>query len=227
MDDADRLMFKGWATLPQFKRKVTQAKAIIQEAMSIAPAYVACSWGKDSVVLLHIAQQIVPDILAFHYGSFESSTGIVSNFPAVISSYCERFSPNYQELIAKPEWAFTPDTVRDRIHSVINTDFYKMALVGVRAQESKVRRIAIRKYGHTHQYKDGLWRCFPLSYWDTKDIWAYTVANELPYLDAYRYSSRTNPHASFWFSQNKDFVATQREVIMRYNPDLSNHLDSL
>lgn len=224
MDEAERLMFEGWATLPRFKKKVEQAQGIIKEALKIAPAYVAISWGKDSTVLLHLCQQIKPDILAFHYGSEESKMGVTSNFPEVIDNYLERFPTNYQELIGKPEWAFTPDTVRDRIQSAINP-LFKIALVGVRAEESKYRRMAIKQYGVIHQYKsDNLWRAFPLAYWKYNDIWSYIVKYRLPYLEAYKYSNRTNPHASFWFSQNKDFVATQREVVKRHNPTLDQML---
>ena len=223
MDDAERLMLEGWSRLPQFKKKIQQALSTIEEALAIAPAYVACSWGKDSTVLLHICQQVSPGILAFHYGSVESSTGLVSNFPEVINSYRQKFKTNYQELIAKPEWAYTPDTVRSRIADAIDQR-YQLAFVGVRAEESRHRRIAIRKYGKTHQYVDGSYRSFPLAYWSTNDVWAYIVVNELPYLDAYEYSDRTNPHAVFWFSQSKDFVATQHEVIKRHNPNLSSYL---
>ncbi|MFM7373139.1 MAG: hypothetical protein ACKO2Z_36235, partial [Sphaerospermopsis kisseleviana] len=60
-------MFEGWAKLPQFKKKVDQTKSIIKQALAIAPAYVAVSWGKDSVVMLHLCQQIKPDIIAVNY----------------------------------------------------------------------------------------------------------------------------------------------------------------
>ena len=225
MEGIERDAFLAHATLPTFKRKVEKAKEIIREALAIAPSYVAVSWGKDSVVMLHLVQSICPDILAFHYGSIESATGLVSNFPEVIATYRSKFPTNYQELIALPEWAFTPDTVRDRIQATIDPKF-KVALVGVRAQESKKRRSAIKHYGVIHQYKsDNLWRCFPLAYWQTEDIWAYTCLHDLPYLDAYEYSDRTNPHASFWFSQSKDFVETQKENIKRHNPKLNQFLE--
>lgn len=225
MERIERDAFLAHATLPTFKRKVEKAKEIIREALAIAPSYVAVSWGKDSVVMLHLVQSICPDILAFHYGSIESATGLVSNFPEVIATYRSKFPTNYQELIALPEWAFTTDTVRDRIQATIDPKF-KVALVGVRAEESKYRRMAINQYGVIHQYKsDGLWRCFPLAYWQTVDIWAYTCNHDLPFLDAYQYSDRTNPHASFWFSQSKDFVETQKENIKRHNPKLNQFLE--
>ena len=225
MERIEKEAFLAHTKLPTFQRKVEKTKKIIQEALEIAHAYVAVSWGKDSVVMLHLVQSICPDVLAFHYGSIESSTGIVSNFPEVIKAYRDKFPTNYQELIAEPEWAFTPDTVRDRIQSIIDHR-YQVAFVGVRAEESKYRRMAISQYGVIHQYKsDKLWRCFPLSYWQTADIWAYTCKYDLPFLDAYAYSDRTNPHASFWFSQDKDIVKTQKENIKKNNPKLNQFLE--
>jgi len=100
MERIERDAFLAHATLPTFKRKVEKAKEIIREALAIAPSYVAVSWGKDSVVMLHLVQSICPDILAFHYGSIESATGLVSNFPEVIATYRSKFPTNYQELIA-------------------------------------------------------------------------------------------------------------------------------
>lgn len=225
MDEAERLMLLGWAKLPTFKKKIEQAKLFIRQALDISPAIVSVSWGKDSIVMLHLAQQINPDILAVHYASPESHAGITSNFPEVIKSYLSRFNTNYRYLVAEPGWAFTPTSTKDRVHSMIDTDFYRMDLIGVRAEESKERQIAVSRYGAIHQYTNGLWRCFPLAYWKTRDIWAYIALHDLPYLIAYNYSDRTNPHAVFWFSQDKRHVDEQREVIRKHNPTLDDYLE--
>jgi 3'-phosphoadenosine 5'-phosphosulfate sulfotransferase (PAPS reductase)/FAD synthetase len=232
MDVQEKLSFEGWAKLTHFKRKVEQAKRVIKEALDLAPAYVAISWGKDSTVLLHLCQQVRPDILAFHYASMESSLGIAGNYPEVIKAYLDRHSPNYQELVAHPDWANTPETVQDRISAAIDPK-YQLAFVGVRQEESKARRIAIAKYGIIHQYQtgkhQGKWRAFPLANFSWLDIWAYIVNCDLPYLSYYDQSkdkavSRTNPHARFWFSQDKSFVVTAREEIKGYNQDLDCYL---
>lgn len=233
MDNAERLMFQGWASLPQFQQKLEKAKALVKEALTIAPSYVACSWGKDSIVLAHLCQQVQPDILIFHYASIESSEGIVDNYPCIISTYREKFNPNYQELIAKREWAKTPDTVQDRINSSIDSK-YKLAFVGLRAEESKPRRIVLRQYGLIHQYQSGKhkgkYRACPLAWWGWKDIYAYCVAFDLPLLSRYdrddKSLSRTNPHGLFWYSKDKDFVAASREQIKRFNPVLNQYLNS-
>ena len=233
MDDDERLMFEGWATLPAFKKKVEQAKAVIKEALNIAPAYVAVSWGKDSVVMLHLCQQIKPDIIAVNYGSSEQDT--VDSYSQVINDYLQRFPTNYKELIGLPEWANEPDTVQDRCNQILEGK-YNLAFVGLRAEESKNRKRSIAQNGLIHEYKSGRYkghyRVCPLGWWTWRDVWAYTVVNNLPYLDSYDYKDRergrTNAHARYWFTKNKFKKVSEGklDLVKKYNFPLFTLLQS-
>lgn len=233
MDDDERLMFKGWATLPAFKKKVEQAKVVIKEALNIAPAYVAVSWGKDSVVMLHLCQQIKPDIIAVNYGSSEQDT--VDSYSQVINDYLQRFPTNYKELIGLPEWANEPDTVQDRCNQILEGK-YNLAFVGLRAEESKNRKRSIAQNGLIHEYKSGRYkghyRVCPLGWWSWRDVWAYTVINNLPYLDSYDYKDRergrTNAHARYWFTKNKFKKVSEGklDLVKKYNFPLFTLLQS-
>jgi 3'-phosphoadenosine 5'-phosphosulfate sulfotransferase (PAPS reductase)/FAD synthetase len=233
MELEERLMFEGWAKLPQFKKKVEQARSIIEEALVIAPAYVAVSWGKDSVVLLHLCQQIKPDIIAVNYGSPEQD--VVDNYSEIISTYLDKNPTDYRELIGLPEWANTPDTVQDRCNQILNGE-YTIAFVGLRAEESKNRKRSLIKNGLIYQYKTGKYaghyRICPLGWWTWRDIWAYIIINDLPYLNSYdhkdRKHGRTNAHAKYWFSANKNKQLSDGkiELIQRYNYPLFQLLQS-
>lgn len=233
MDDDERLMFEGWATLPAFKKKVEQAKAVIKEALNIAPAYVAVSWGKDSVVMLHLCQQIKPDIIAVNYGSSEQDT--VDSYSQVINDYLQRFPTNYKELIGLPEWANEPDTVQDRCNQILEGK-YNLAFVGLRAEESKNRKRSIAQNGLIHEYKSGRYkghyRVCPLGWWSWRDVWAHTVVNNLPYLDSYDYKDRergrTNAHARYWFTKNKFKKVSEGklDLVKKYNFPLFTLLQS-
>ncbi len=180
MDEAERLMFEGWSRLPSFRRKVEQAKATICEALAIAPAYVACSWGKDSTVLLHLAQQVKPDVQAVFWTDPEQEN--FGNYNEVIRRYCDRFQPNYLEIDIEG------DRVPHKIEASKLWETYPVALIGVRKQEQGKRKYSF-KHGLIHQYTTGAWagswRVFPLGFWNWEDVWAYCVGNDLPYLDAY------------------------------------------
>lgn len=233
MELDEKLMFEGWAALPKFKKKVEQAKAVIKEALKIAPAYVAISWGKDSLVMLHLCQEIQPNIIAVNYGSTEQDT--VDNYTEVINNYLQKFPTNYKELTGLPEWADTPDTVQDRCNQILKGE-YTLAFVGLRAEESRNRKRSLINNGLIHQYRSGKYaghyRVCPLGWWNWRDVWAYIVINDLPYLNSYDYKDReygrTNAHAKYWFlaNKNKQLSDGKMELIKRYNFPLFTLLQS-
>lgn len=182
MDEAERLIFEGWARLPQFKRKVEQAQQIIRDALCLAPTCIAISWGTDSIDLLHLTQQIQPDILAINIG--DSLEDLQNNYSEVVQQYCDRHPTNYQRILYDEA---TEGGFYDAVARLAKQ--HPMTLLGVRAFENPKRKLAIKKFGLIHQYQSGkrlgAWRAFPLAWWNWKDKWAYTVLHELPYLKSY------------------------------------------
>jgi 3'-phosphoadenosine 5'-phosphosulfate sulfotransferase (PAPS reductase)/FAD synthetase len=225
----EKQYFKDYARLPSFKKKVEKAKEVIKTGLALDKAYVGISWGKDSTVLLHLCQQIQPDILAVCYSSIEQE--YVANYAQTIATYCERFSPNYLDIPAVEGNADTNDTVKDRISAVVD---HPVAFIGLRAEESKPRFISLRKYGVIHKYTSGTYkgeyRVAPLAWWSWQDIWAYIFSNDLPYLDLYdkidRQWGRTTAHAKYFYLANKDkrFQKTSLETMKAANPVLYNYL---
>jgi phosphoadenosine phosphosulfate reductase len=195
MDDAERLIFQAWSKRPQFRAKVDQAISVIEQALAIAPAYVACSWGKDSTVLLHLAQQVQPNIPAI---SFDNSDRRFFDYDRVVKEYTAQHPVNLTTI------RYKGDHVPDKVKMFALWNDYPVALVGVRKEESRYRGMAIANYGLLHQFQTGTqagtWRCYPIGYWGWKDVWAYIVSNDLPYLDAYNHQSfdrgRTTDHLS-------------------------------
>lgn len=193
MDAQEREVFASYATLPSFKRKVDQSLEVIQKALSIDRGYVAVSWGKDSIVMLNLCQQVQPDILAVFLGHSEQD--LVSNFSEVEQAYCKAFRTNYQPIYLThgEEKKYDPSRIRKVMASIQEP----IAFVGVRAEESINRRRSISHYGLIHKYVSGggRVRCYPIAYWDWKDIWAYTVSHDLPYLKAYDAVPRCSPNS--------------------------------
>lgn len=228
MDEAERLMFEGWATLPQFKRKVAQTQKIIQDALKIAPAYVACSWGKDSTVLVHLCQQVDPNVPVIFWTDPEQE--ILGNYSSVIQRYCQKFSPNYREI----------DTPGDRVPEKLEIsriwEEYPMAIVGIRKEEGGARRHAV-KYGLIHRYRSGsrleTWRAWPLLYWTWRDVWAYILAHQIPYLSAYDHPladhksvSRTCNLFAKKRGNTKGLGSGRIENLRRINPEYYGYLKS-
>lgn len=215
MDGSERLMFEGWATLPQFKKKIEQAKTIIKEALAIAPAYVAISWGKDSIVLLHLVQQIQPDILAISFGHPERN--LITNYAEVEQLYCNCFSPNLTTI------EIAGDHIPNKVRQVKLWETYPVAFIGLRKEESSRRRLSLCKYGAIHQYQSRGWRVCPLSDWKENDVWAYIVSNNLPYLQSYDLGAkRTTDHVSK--SSKRDYQASRLEEFKKIAPEYYQYL---
>jgi len=215
MDEAERLMFEGWAKMPQFKRKVEQAKAVIKEALEIAPAYVAWSLGKDSTVLLHLVQKIKPDIPAISFDHPERE--LISNYAEVEKEYCDRFNANLVTV------NLVGDHIPVKIRQAKLWQTYPVAFIGLRKEESKKRKLALCKYGKIHQYINGSWRVCPLADWQKNDVWSYIVLNNLPYLKAYDLgASRTTDHISK--TSRRDYQTTRLEELRKIAPEYYQYL---
>lgn len=221
MKESERLAFLAWSQTPKFKAKVKDAIAVIKEALAIAPAYVSCSWGKDSTVLLHLCQQVQPDIKVISFGHPDRQ---FFGYDAVISAYCNRYQINLETI------EMEGDHVPDKIAKSKLWEQYPMAIIGVRKEESKYRSNSISKYGLIYKFgsgdRSGSLRCFPLGYWSWKDVWAYLVANDLPYLDAYNHQpwdrGRTTDHVSK--TTNKDWQRTRLEGFAAIAPEYYSYL---
>lgn len=224
LSPSERGVFTAWSKRPSHQKKVDKALADIQKALSIDSAYVGISWGKDSIVLLHLAQQVCPGIPAISFTHPERE--LISNYAEVEKVYLDRFQPNLIDL------AMDGDHVPLKVNAAKLWEQYPMALLGIRKEESQKRSITIGKYGVIHQYesgnKKGSWRCFPLAYWTWRDVWAYIAANDLPSLNAYADQPKTTGRTTDHFSKSatKTWTQTRFENLKRLNPDYYRYLQT-
>lgn len=182
MTPFERAGYLAQARTPGFERRVQEAERIIREGLSRASLpYVACSFGKDSAVMLHLVLQQclgVPVRMTRW-----SETSLLNDFEPVLAAWQERFG-------VIPEFC---DLTRDSIEAVVPSRHRALAalgetngyFLGLRAEESKGRRMALRKYGPVYQTVSRLWRIAPLAWWRWQDVAAYTVKHDLPVLASY------------------------------------------
>ena len=143
---------------------------------------VCTSWGKDSVVLLHLVQTYIPDVFVVHVG--DEHRDEIDNFSEVENVYRSAFGlPHYHHI----EVAIGEDSVTQAINTAGLP--YLVRFLGLRMQEQGGRVYALRKFGSIHRYETGdqagLWRVCPLINWTHDDVWAYIAAHDLPYLSFY------------------------------------------
>lgn len=174
--------------------KINHSKELIAKAISIYPNIaIASSFGKDSVVLIHLAQQIKPDIKIF----------------SVMTPYKFKETRDYKDKLTK-EWNLNITTYeaselgmllyKKDIEQCCN--YYKVEptkraikelqldawITGLRNTEGGEMREKFTKEIETKE--DGLVKVNPILSWTEKDIWLYHAVNSIPvhplYLKGYR-----------------------------------------
>lgn len=173
-----------WARMPEFAWRVKEAKQIISKGLEqCSNPYVACSFGKDSSVMLDLVIQEFEDI-PVRFIRWRNETELLADYDRVISLW--EVNLTQVELSRS-----TLDDTRKERYETHEHDGY---FIGFRADESKGRRITLRKDGTIYRMKNGKLRICPLAFWTQRDVEAYTYAYGLPVLDTYKafgFSERT------------------------------------
>lgn len=181
MRDGERSAALLLARLPAHRRQVERAREVVRRTLEQhAPAYVAYSGGKDSTVLLHLARTVAPTIEARILLWPESH--LLGNFDEVVDRW--RALGATIHAVRQTRASFrerSPDKWRylDAIGPI------RSVLIGLRARESSIRRMSLRRFGVAHRRSDGIVRVCPLAGWSTMDVAAVIAAHDLPLIDAY------------------------------------------
>jgi len=170
-------------------QKLEQARKIIDEVRYMccengtAIPYVSLSGGKDSTVVYDLA------------------LNGIGNLPAVWSDD-EWWLPETLEYIQRLQKARhdvrqirTNDQHTEWLHIAGDYDGipdyaarqgWNMALLGLRQEESNIRRMHLRQHGSIFfAQSDKMWHCNPIHNWTWKDVWAYIISNNIDYNHAY------------------------------------------
>lgn len=152
--------------------------------LDYADSYISVSWGKDSVVLAHIAATRAPHIPLWWARCVDGHEQPDS--PAVRDAFLAAYPHvDYHEwlyswsvpLRPEPGWddpAHHQDVLADMTRHV-----GRRHITGVRAAESAERRQSGRHGVSTPH------TCRPLLWWRHSDIWAYLERHDLPVHPAY------------------------------------------
>lgn len=214
-----RFKKEGWRyeyvqTLPQLKKeiakpfeeKLKRTKQLVRLFATRENSSVACSFGKDSMVVLYLCLQENPKIKV----NF-NNTGVefveTMNLKRTI---VESWDLNFYELHPDPEVTFY--TVNDRIineglrlddgkkHSNIccywlkekpftlfaRAEKIRLNFTGITAKESRNRMwTACSKGMEYYNYKMGVWKIHPILYWTKEEVWNFIKDNHLPINEAY------------------------------------------
>lgn len=170
------------AKLRVYRHRVQQAQQIVSDALRLtANPYVACSFGKDSAALLHLVLQSRPDA-SVRFIRWQE-TNIIDDYERVIAQWQNDYGINLD--ILDLQRATLDESVPDRWRQLQDVQPCDGFFIGLRAEESRGRRITLRKDGVLYRAKSGLLRITPLAWWSTLDVAAYIVTHQLPTLETY------------------------------------------
>ncbi|HEY9440199.1 MAG TPA: phosphoadenosine phosphosulfate reductase family protein [Streptomyces sp.] len=174
---------------PRMDALAGQSRRAVAEFAAAGDFYVSTSWGKDSVCAAHIALQVVPDarlvwVRSKHFEMPECDQvrdAFLAAHPDARYEEIEvemrnpkRGEPGFAERHLDPD-ADHQDVLKESL-----TGRY---ISGVRAEESRVRRMSIGHRGLATVHT-----CRPIGRWDATDVFAFLYREGLPVHPAYAMS---------------------------------------
>ena len=190
----------------RMKKKVEKALELIRDqAEEYYNPVVACSWGKDSLVVLHLVNRVIDDFQVLwnntqlHYPSVyqikdkledEWELDIVEtkpsmSFPEIIEEYGFP-GVNSSDRSDSANAACCYNIKKKPTKQAIKNNEWDLYFDGLTAYESDRRWLNLNDYGITHYHKSfDLQKCHPVGFWTVDDIWDYIEKHDIPYPDVY------------------------------------------
>lgn len=240
MPDELRLRFQIHSTLPVFQRRVARARSRIEEWLAaVRNPYVAFSGGKDSTCVLHLVREQRPETPAVYLDAdccFPEVDDLLQHTPNLI-----RYPTSEPFLVTLARYGVDDPrignitmrtTVYEPVEASVEEHGFDGTAYGLRAEESRGRRLHARSRGAIFRYKKrygSLLACQPIWDWTYDDVWAFIVVNQVPYAGTYDrmwHMAEREQRVSYWAGETNR--SRGRYAWLRQNyPDLFRRLSEL
>ena len=141
---------------------------------------IACSFQKESAVVIDLVRQVKPDVRVFTLDTgvlFPQTYAIWKTFEEHFGIQIEAFKGEWIDGL----WATDPD----RCCALRKVEPLNRALEGADCWVSGLRRDQSPDRAETPELhfdeRHGLWKANPLAAWTDKDVWTYLHEHGLPY----------------------------------------------
>lgn len=159
---------------PRLDAMTAQAREVIRRFVADGPCYLGVSWGKDSVVVAHLAHGIGVPLVWVRVEGVENP-----DCPAVRDAFLAGWPADYHEIAA------TTGAAKGKRTSALGfaeaaRRFGGRHISGVRGQESTTRAITVARNSTASAGS-----CRPIGRWTGADVFAYLARHDLPIHPAY------------------------------------------
>lgn len=177
-----------------FKSKVSNSMRIIDAAISKNSYCLSWSAGKDSTVMTHLARSMddsLPILTQFDDCDWPEKIEYANRIRKMHGFDYISVEPDFSIWDAACRFRIGHDNICAQSHSLTRDGFISVlddaridlgcngVMLGLRMEESRSRKLNLCKRGHTYELKNRTMRCNPLSIWNTYDVFAYMVINEI------------------------------------------------
>lgn len=199
MRDEERRRYEIHATSNLFKRRIAESRTALEQCVGLRTV-VSTSWGKDSCVCVHLAQEVLGmNVECVHLRSpYELPGGehveawFVARGAICTDIHAKWDLRQYIEFLQGVGLEYQQDA-RGRgkrrkvnaLHEWYDANAIEARVGGVRAEESKGRKLNFGLRGLHYQLRSGVWSCNPLAWWTPVDVWAYLVTHGVPWHPLY------------------------------------------
>lgn len=222
MDKKTALLY---AQMPEYKYLVQRTVTFIKWALlRVKTPYLACSFGKDSAVMLHLVFNQLPTIPVVFVSRIE--TTLIDNYDEIKQAWIDKWHIDLREISYRG-WLEKDSDGKGIANATKDLDGFDSFFVGLRKDESVGRRISLKTHGKFFKLKEGKVRISPMADWATRDIATYMLTNDLPILDKYKrdgFEARTTaaipskfPHGSLSALKERDIIAYNK--LLKLLPD--------
>lgn len=190
--------------------KVEYSLELLERVMRERKAYVSCSFGKDSMILLHLARQIDPDVPVLFANTGVEDRELLRFKDRIVKEW----NLNYYESkpimhfwscvkkygFPRPRVATLPNgkkvkgtpkcciyTKERPLKNLAKSLGLEVAIIGLTYDESLNRNRVLKRFGNYYYVKkDKQWKCYPIGFWNVHDVWKYIKLNNIPVCSLYQ-----------------------------------------
>ncbi|TET41400.1 MAG: phosphoadenosine phosphosulfate reductase family protein [Dehalococcoidia bacterium] len=194
--------------MDNFRDKLEASMNLVKKALSEHnDPIIACSFGKDSMAVLHLVRQLKPDVkvlwnntLVEYPDTYQFARRIIKEWNLQI--YEAKPQKTFWQIVSELGWPIDPrDASGKRQKATVQCckelkklptlrllRQYKWDLyfTGLTRYESRLREFSARRYGAYFYAKEWrIWKCHLILDWTADDVWQYHREFRLPYNSLY------------------------------------------